>query len=90
MVCAITGTLAPTVLAAGPKTSDTAPAGTQDLDFSTASSTALTVKVDGKPKKVTMYEDCYVKHPTNVATVQNEDRIDQKLSIYVPENATSS
>ncbi len=90
MVCAITGTLAPTVLAAGPKTSDTAPAGTQDLDFSTASSTALTVKVDGKPKKVTMYEDCYVKYPTNVATVQNEDRIDQKLSIYVPENATSS
>jgi hypothetical protein len=90
MVCAITSSLAPAVLAESPEKSDTVPAGTQDLDLSSAKTTALTVKVDGKQKKVTMYEDCYVKHPTNVATVQNEDRIDQKLSIYVPENASGS
>ena len=48
----------------------------------------LTVTVDGAEKKVAMYEDCYVKNPTNVAMIPNEDGVVQKLSIYVPDGAS--
>lgn len=60
----------------------------QTLKMDDAAVTELNVTVDGKATKVTMYEDCYVKNPTNVAMIPNEDKIDQKVSIYVPENAT--
>ena len=59
------------------------------LSFEDAVTTELSVKVDGKATKVTMYEDCYVKNPTNVAMIPNEDGVDQKISVYVPENATA-
>jgi len=57
------------------------------LSFRDAAATNMTVTVDGAALAVTMYEDCYVSHPTNIAMAPNEDGIDQKISIYVPENA---
>lgn len=60
---------------------------TDPLSISNAVVTELNVTVDGKDMKVTKYEDCYVANPTNVAIIPNEDGIDQKVSIYVPEGA---
>lgn len=59
------------------------------LSFDDAVATELTVSVDGTETKVTMYEDCYVTNPTNVAMIPNVEGVDQKISVYVPENATA-
>ncbi len=58
------------------------------LSFDDAVVTEFNVKLDGNDLKITEYEDCYVLNPTNIAMIPNEDGIDQKVSIYVPENAT--
>ena len=60
----------------------------ETLSMDDAIVTDMTVKLDGSDVKVTLYEDCYVKNPTNVAMIPNADGVDQKISIYVPENAT--
>lgn len=57
------------------------------LSFEDAVATELKITLDGEEKTVTRYEDCYVANPTNVSYAQNDDGIDQKLSIYVPEGA---
>ena len=57
------------------------------LSFEDAVATELKITLDGEEKNVTRYEDCYVANPTNVSYAQNDDGIDQKLSIYVPEGA---
>lgn len=57
------------------------------LSFEDAVETELKITLDGKETTVTKYEDCYVANPTNVSYSPNEDGIDQKLSIYVPEGA---
>lgn len=59
------------------------------LSFADAAVTELTVKLDGEDFGVTCYEDVYVSNPTNVSMIPNEDGIDQKVSIYVPENANA-
>ena len=50
------------------------------LSFADATSTTLTAKVDGKDVKVAWYVDTYVAHPYQ----ENN----QKINVYVPENAT--
>lgn len=55
---------------------------TDALSFSNATSTVLRPHLDGKEISVTMYEDCYTRYPNRLA--------DQKISIYVPENATAA
>jgi len=47
--------------------------------FKDAKATELTPKLDGKDIKVTMYEDLYLANTTHP---------DQKVAVYVPENAT--
>ena len=59
-------------------------------DISDATVNEITVKLDEKELKVTEYIDAYVANPTNVAMVPNADEVDQKIDIYVPENATAS
>lgn len=65
-------------------------AGTDPLSISDAAVTELTVTVDGQEMAVTKYEDCYVANPTSVSMEPEEDGIDQKLSIYVPEGADAN
>ena len=47
----------------------------QTLKMDDAVVTELNVTVDGKATKVTMYEDCYVKNPTNVFLFFNASSI---------------
>lgn len=65
-------------------------AGADPLSISDAAVTELTVTVDGQEMAVTKYEDCYVANPTSVSMEPEEDGIDQKLSIYVPEGADAN
>lgn len=51
------------------------------LPFADASVTVLTPKLDGEYVNVTMYEDTYCSDPSRPQ--------DQRISIYVPENATA-
>ena len=50
------------------------------LSFADAAATVLTPKLDGEDIKVTMYEDLYLANTTHD---------DQKVAVYVPENATA-
>ncbi len=50
------------------------------LSFADAQKTILTPKLDGKDIKVAMYEDLYLANTTHD---------DQKVAVYVPENATA-
>lgn len=60
----------------------------ETLSIDDAIVTDMSVKLDGEDLKITLYEDCYVLNPTNVAMIPNADGVDQKISIYVPETAT--
>ncbi len=55
---------------------------TDPLSFADAKKTVLTPKLDGKDITVTMYEDVYCASPNRVQ--------DQKIAVYVPDNATAS
>ena len=57
------------------------------LSFADAEATELTVKLDGEDLTVMQYVDCYVANPSNVGFIPEEDGVDQKVSIYVPEGA---
>ena len=61
-----------------------------DLSFKNAKQTDLTIQLDQKPFKVTMYEACYVTHPTCVSMILDGNNPDQRVSIYIPENAAKS
>jgi hypothetical protein len=74
-------------LAAFPVSAFAAQQEADALSIEDAVVTELNVTVDGEAMVVTRYEDCYVTNPTDVALVENEDGIDQKVSIYVPEGA---
>ena len=50
-----------------------------NLEFTDAISKELNVTIDGEPLKVTQYEDYYLANPLST---------EQRISIYVPENAT--
>ena len=56
------------------------------LSFSNVKATDMTIYLDGRPARITMYEGVYVLNPTNVAMVP-DDAPDQRFSLYVPENA---
>lgn len=51
-----------------------------DINLKTAQKTQLNVSVDGKAMKVTWFADNYVTRPNRAE--------DQKINVYVPENAT--
>ncbi len=58
-----------------------APKG-ESIELKSAQKSTITVTVDGTPVKVTWYVDNYVTNPNRPE--------DQKINIYVPENATKS
>ena len=69
--------------------SDELEASADALSFSDAKATELSVTLDGEPLSVTLYEDCYVTNPTTVAMIPDPNgEVDQRVSVYVPENAT--
>ena len=83
-------TLASALLLSATPVSALAEEASDPLSISDAVVTELTVTVDGEEMTVTRYEDCYVSNPTSVSMEPEEDGIDQKLSIYVPEGANAS
>lgn len=54
----------------------------ESIELKSAQKSILNVSVDGKPAKVTWYVDNYVTNPNRPE--------DQKINIYIPENATKA
>ncbi|MCF0229810.1 MAG: hypothetical protein HUJ76_09000 [Parasporobacterium sp.] len=61
-----------------------------DLSMSDSLQSELNVTVDGAALKVSVFEDCYVLNPTNLASKPNASGIDQLVSVYIPEGADKS